>query len=173
VKPAWWRLGMGRTHGIGENGAPVASASAERSVAAADPAVPAKDESRCPECGDPTTLQASACICESCGWRRFSTAKDAARAEIRCAWCQTVANPNGDGFHLVHVAFGMYQERYCFCSDGCYEAFRKMYPSRVHRNCYERNCRECDLCAKRYEDGVEGWRGLTPERAAEDKERGV
>jgi hypothetical protein len=114
--------------------------------------------------------QASAAICESCGWRRFSTSSEAP-SELRCSWCQTVANPGGDGFHLVHVAFGTFQERYSFCSDACYEAFRKMYPSRVHRNCYERDCRECDLCVKRYEDGVEGWRGLTRVHAGSEKER--
>ena len=27
-----------------------------------------------------------------------------------------------------------------------------MYPSRVHRNCYERKCADCDLCIKRHDD---------------------
>ena len=27
-----------------------------------------------------------------------------------------------------------------------------MYPSRVHRNCYERDCATCNLCQKRYDD---------------------
>jgi hypothetical protein len=61
---------------------------------------------------------------------------------------------------MVQVAFGASQERYCFCSDECYEAFRKMYPARVHRNCYERNCAECNLCIKRYGDEAEGVRML-------------
>ncbi|NOY79902.1 MAG: hypothetical protein GXP31_02740 [Kiritimatiellaeota bacterium] len=78
------------------------------------------------------------------------------RASVRCAWCDSEADPEKDGFHLVQVAFGTSQERYCFCSDKCYEAFRKMYPARVHRNCYERNCAECNLCVKRYEDETEG-----------------
>ena len=78
------------------------------------------------------------------------------RLTILCAWCNSEANPEADGFHLVQVAFGASQERYCFCSDDCYEAFRKMYPARVHRNCYERNCAECNLCIKRYGDEAEG-----------------
>lgn len=79
---------------------------------------------------------------------------------IRCGWCNREAEPDTDGFHLVHVAFGATQERYCFCSDECYEAFRKMYPARVHRNCYERNCAECNLCLKRYDDEGEEIRML-------------
>lgn len=78
------------------------------------------------------------------------------RLNITCGWCNSKADPDTDGFHMVHVAFGASQERYCFCSDDCFEAFRKMYPARVHRNCYERDCAECDLCLKRYADGSEG-----------------
>ncbi len=74
------------------------------------------------------------------------------KLEIPCGWCGKTTNPTQDGFHLVHAAFGSTQERYCFCCDDCYEAFRKMYPARVHRNCYERDCRECNLCLKRYDD---------------------
>ena len=71
---------------------------------------------------------------------------------IPCGWCGKATNPTQDGFHLLHIAFGASQDRYCFCSDDCYEAFRKMYPSRVHRNCYERDCASCNLCQKRYDD---------------------
>ena len=78
------------------------------------------------------------------------------RSSVRCAWCNSESDPEKDGFHLVQIAFGTSQERYCFCSDKCYEAFRKMYPARVHRNCYERNCSDCNLCVKRYEDEGEG-----------------
>jgi len=76
--------------------------------------------------------------------------------DVSCGWCGSKADPGEDGFHLVHVAFGTSQERYCFCSDDCYEAFRKMYPARVHRNCYERNCADCDQCVKRYVDEADG-----------------
>ena len=80
------------------------------------------------------------------------------RLKIKCSWCEKEADPNKEGFALVQVAFGSCQERYIFCSQECYEAFRKMYPSRVHRNCYERKCAECDLCTKRYDDESEGIR---------------
>jgi len=80
--------------------------------------------------------------------------------EVRCGWCAEMADPEKEGFHLVHVALGASQERYCFCSDDCFEAFRKMYPSRVDRDCYERNCADCDLCVRRYDDEAEGIRVL-------------
>jgi ribosomal protein L32 len=82
------------------------------------------------------------------------------RMQVTCGWCGEAADTDKDGFHMVHVAFGATQERYCFCSDDCYEAFRKMFPARVHRNCYERNCAECNLCLKRYGDEAEGIRML-------------
>lgn len=82
------------------------------------------------------------------------------RMRLLCAWCNLDANPEKDGFHMAQVAFGASQERYCFCSDDCYEAFRKMYPARVHRNCYERDCATCDLCMKRYSDDDDGIRML-------------
>jgi len=75
---------------------------------------------------------------------------------VHCGWCNGEADPEEDGFHLVHVAFGAAQERYCFCSDECYEAFRKMYPPRVHRDCYDRNCSHCNLCITRYSDEADG-----------------
>lgn len=79
-----------------------------------------------------------------------------ARMSLTCGWCDNEVDPDKDGFHLVHVAFGATQERYCFCSDDCYEAFRRMYPARVHRDCYNRNCAECNMCIKRYPDEGEG-----------------
>lgn len=82
------------------------------------------------------------------------------RMRLSCGWCAKNANPAEDGFHLVHVAFGTTQERYTFCSDECYEAFRNMYPARVHRDCFNRNCSECNLCVKRYSDEGEGIRLL-------------
>ena len=63
----------------------------------------------------------------------------------------------------MHAAFGTAQERFVFCTDDCYEAFRRMYPARVHRNCYERDCAGCDLCVKRYRDPAEGIRLLARE----------
>lgn len=78
--------------------------------------------------------------------------------QIACGWCGGLCDTGKDGFHLVHVAFGVSQERYCFCSDECYEAFRRMYPARVHRNCYDRNCNDCNFCVKRYGDEADGIR---------------
>ncbi|MFA6815144.1 MAG: hypothetical protein WCS73_02490 [Lentisphaeria bacterium] len=89
--------------------------------------------------------------------------------EIHCGWCNKIADPSKDGFHLVHVAFGTSQERYCFCSDDCYEAFRKMYPARVHRNCYERDCSTCNLCLKRYTDEVSEIRMLAKDFLKKNK----
>lgn len=80
------------------------------------------------------------------------------RLKIKCNWCEKDADPKQEGFTMAQVAFGSCQERYVFCSSECYEAFRKMYPSRVHRNCYERKCSECNLCTKRYDDESEGIR---------------
>ncbi len=82
------------------------------------------------------------------------------RLKLSCGWCGETANPETEGFHLVHVAFGASQERFCFCSDECFEAFRKMYPPRVHRNCYDRECTDCEECIKRYSDGSEGVHAL-------------
>lgn len=82
------------------------------------------------------------------------------RMSIACGWCGKETDSDSDGFHLVQAAFGTTQERYCFCCDDCYEAFRKMYPSRIHRNCYERDCDTCDLCVKRYRGETSGMRTL-------------
>jgi hypothetical protein len=90
----------------------------------------------------------------------------AGQMDLLCGWCNQKCNPEADGFHLAQVAFGSTQERYTFCSDPCYEAFRRMYPARVHRNCYERNCAECNLCIKRYDDEAEGSRLLAKDLLA-------
>lgn len=93
------------------------------------------------------------------------------RTEQPCSWCEKTCHPEQDGFHLVHVAFGTTQERHCFCSDECYEAFRRMYPARVHRNCYERKCADCNFCIKRYADESDGFRlpDKDGEKTAEDR----
>ena len=93
----------------------------------------------------------SAGRCPSCGDRIL------ARAEQPCAWCGAPCNATKDGFHLVHVALGAFQERHAFCSDDCFEAFRRMYPARVHRDCYERLCRDCHFCIKRFTDESDGF----------------
>ncbi len=51
---------------------------------------------------------------------------------------------------LVYASFGNLQERYVFGSIENAEAFKKQYPVRVHKNCYERPCVDCDLCIKKH-----------------------
>ena len=80
------------------------------------------------------------------------------RMKLTCGWCNNPCDPEKDGFHLVQIALGSNQERYVFCTDECYEGFRKLYPARVHRNCYDRNCADCNLCVKRYDDETDGIR---------------
>ena len=107
--------------------------------------------------------------CQSCGDQLME------RDERPCAWCNIPCRADQDGFHLVHVALGSFQERHYFCCDDCYEAFRRMYPARVHRNCYERLCDDCNLCTKRFINESDGFRAqeqttrvkaaVTPEKA--------
>jgi len=82
------------------------------------------------------------------------------RLFVTCGWCNKKVDTEADGFHLIHVAFGTTQERYCMCSDECYEAFRKMYPARIHRNCYDRDCEDCTECMKRYQTEGSGMRSF-------------
>lgn len=71
-----------------------------------------------------------------------------------CSWCERAIDEveldEGAPFD-EYVAFGAFQEKYVFCSRKCLRAFRGQYPVRVHRNCYERNCSECDACMKRFD----------------------
>jgi len=68
-----------------------------------------------------------------------------------CHWCEREFDRDNPERRVTYVAFGRSQERYCFCSEKCFEAFRRQFPTRIHRNCYEVNCTECELCEKRYE----------------------
>jgi hypothetical protein len=69
-----------------------------------------------------------------------------------CSWCEkSLAEADPGGPWLDYVAFGATQERHVFCSERCQKDFRRQYPSRVHRDCYETNCDECDKCIKRYD----------------------
>ena len=68
-----------------------------------------------------------------------------------CSWCENELQATEDNKPLEeYVAFGAVQERYIFCSLKCLESFRKQYPPRVHRNCYETDCDDCDKCIKRF-----------------------
>jgi len=85
---------------------------------------------------------------------------------VPCDWCGNPANPLTDGFHLLQIAFGRKQERYYFCTDNCYEAFRALYPSRIHRNCYEQSCAKCDACEKVFPDEFDAIRSIAAEGAS-------
>ena len=131
---------------------------------------PRRDELRDPDAALPEHGQLiTVGRCPSCGDLMM------AKAVQPCAWCDTPCRPEQDGFHLVHIALGSFQERHCFCCDDCFEAFRRMYPARVHRNCYERPCADCNYCIKRYTEESDGFPRLestsrtpvavTPEKA--------
>ncbi len=69
-----------------------------------------------------------------------------------CSWCERdLAESEEGGPYNDYVAFGSMQERYVFCSEKCMKSFRKLYPSRIHRNCYETDCPDCKKCIKRYD----------------------
>jgi hypothetical protein len=74
--------------------------------------------------------------------------KEREKEEV-CDWCMKKA-PREE-MEPQYVGFGARQERYFFCSEECKFAFQKQYPTRVHRNCYEKDCNtECDECLKVY-----------------------
>jgi hypothetical protein len=76
------------------------------------------------------------------------TQRESEKEEL-CDWCMK-KSPRKDMEHL-YVGFGARQERYLFCSDECKSAFQKQYPTRIHRNCYERDCSaDCNECVKMY-----------------------
>lgn len=50
---------------------------------------------------------------------------------------------------VLYAAFGAYQEKFSFCCEKCLERFQHHYPTRVHRNCYEMECADCDQCIKK------------------------
>ena len=69
-----------------------------------------------------------------------------------CSWCEgLLSEVDPLGLGEDYVAFGVAQEHFVFCSEKCQRSFRKLYPSRIHRNCYETNCNTCNLCVKRFD----------------------
>ena len=70
-----------------------------------------------------------------------------------CTWCEKHLSEIEEGQEpvIVYASFGNYQDRYVFCSERCEEAFKKQYPVRVHKNCYNRPCPGCDLCTKKHD----------------------
>ncbi len=83
---------------------------------------------------------------------------------VVCDWCQKEVERD-EYVAVIYAAVGTHQMRYQFCSEKCKRAFEKQYPMRIHRNCYETSCAECNECVKKYEDEV------TLEKLEEKKER--
>jgi len=83
---------------------------------------------------------------------------------VVCDWCQKEVERD-EYVAVIYAAVGTHQIRYQFCSEKCKRAFEKQYPMRIHRNCYETSCAECNECVKKYEDEV------TLEKLEEKKER--
>lgn len=69
-----------------------------------------------------------------------------------CSWCEmNLAESAEDEHREDYVAIGAFQDHFTFCSEKCQRAFRRHYPARVHRNCYEVDCNQCSQCIKRYD----------------------
>ncbi len=81
--------------------------------------------------------------------KKKRTARAREQAGI-CSWCEKNLMLADEEVTVVYAAFGSYQDRYVFCSKHCSEAFQLQYPIRVHKNCYNRPCPDCDLCIKKY-----------------------
>lgn len=72
-------------------------------------------------------------------------------ATVLCSWCEKRLKKTDEEATTTYAALGPYQERYNFCAEKCEQAFQKQYPARVHRNCYDRSCLDCNECLKRYD----------------------
>ena len=69
-----------------------------------------------------------------------------------CSWCEKqLSEVDPDEIQEDYSAFGAVQEHYVFCSEKCQKAFRKQYPSRIHRNCYETDCNTCSQCIAKFD----------------------
>jgi hypothetical protein len=71
---------------------------------------------------------------------------------IRCAWTGKAVRIGDEDTRVTFAAFGAYQERFVFIDEKAQEAFQKQYPTRIHRDCYHRDCSKCNECIKRYDD---------------------
>jgi hypothetical protein len=84
------------------------------------------------------------------------------------AWTEKLLSDYDSDEHvIVYASFGPTQERYVFGNRENAEAFKKQYPVRVHKNCYERTCLECDLCVKKFTGEDETIVHESPEAAAQ------
>jgi len=90
-------------------------------------------------------------------WDEESLARERIRFQKErtgvCDWCGAGlkelpedATPLED-----YAAFGAFQEKFRFCSEKCLAAFRRQYPTRIHRNCYQTDCNTCYRCIKRFD----------------------
>lgn len=70
----------------------------------------------------------------------------------QCSWCMKALKRSDEETRVTFAAFGIYQDRYFFCGEHCQAAFQKQYPTRIHRDCYHRDCAKCNECVKRFED---------------------
>ncbi len=70
----------------------------------------------------------------------------------QCSWCMKPLKRSDEDTRVTFAAFGIYQDRYLFCGEHCQAAFQKQYPTRIHRDCYHRDCAKCNECVKRFDD---------------------
>jgi hypothetical protein len=70
----------------------------------------------------------------------------------QCSWCLKPVTRTEEETRVTFAAFAIHQERYLYCCIHCQQAFQKQYPTRIHRDCYNRECAKCGECQKRYED---------------------
>lgn len=76
----------------------------------------------------------------------------AAEEHSRCAWTGKPVRIGDEEARVTFAAFGAYQERFVFVDEKAQEAFQKQYPTRIHRDCYNRDCSRCNECIKRFDD---------------------
>jgi hypothetical protein len=69
-----------------------------------------------------------------------------------CDWCVQALPTDRDDVWETYAAIGAQQERFRFCTEKCLRSFEKQYPARIHRDCYNRDCRTCEECIKRFDD---------------------
>ncbi len=68
-----------------------------------------------------------------------------------CDWCGRKIPGDSKETTDIRVAIGIYQNKFFFCCKKCFGSFQKQYPARVHRDCYERACEQCDECIKKFD----------------------
>ena len=69
-----------------------------------------------------------------------------------CDWCNKVFLRGDEDARVTFAAFAREQERFMFCSEDCQKSFHRQYPTRIHRDCYNRDCGNCNECEKKFDD---------------------